>query len=270
MKRRTRIGIILAMFILTAVLAGCSVEKRDSVTQNTEPAAQTQLTDDGSDSTDSDSDSEKPQTGEAEEAGETEETEKKDEETADTSAAKPLVIYFDYSENIDTAGVDADAITSATLRGEATAGNTGKLLMLADEIKALEGADVFSIQVNEIYAPGYDDMVDQARQDIVDGRTFTFKNELTELDDYATVYFVTPVWWSELPQPVQIFFQQYDFSGKTIIPVVIHRGSGFGRTVIEMEEYEPDAVIADGIAIEADIDNSEAKAEFDTWWKTGK
>ena len=268
MKKRTLIGIILATFLLTAVLSGCSAEKKTSDTQNTESATQAEVSNEEPDS--EESDSEEPQAREAEEAVETGETEKNEEEAADTAAVGPLVIYFDYSENIDTTGVDADAITSATLRGDATANNTGKLLMLVDEIRALEGADVFSIQVNETYAPGYDDMVDQARQDIADGKSFTFKNELAGLDSYETVYIVTPVWWSELPQPVQVFFEQYDFSGKTIIPVVIHRGSGFGRTVIEMEEFEPDAVFADGIAIEADIDNSEAKAELDTFLASRK
>lgn len=185
--------------------------------------------------------------------------------SVDNTNAKSLIIYFDYSENIDISGMDVDAISSATLREAANDSNTGKLKMMVEEIRNLKGADVFSIQVNEVYPPKYDDMVGQAQQDIIDNKQFTFKTELTDLDDYDTIYFGTPVWWSELPQPVHVFFQQYDFSGKTIISFGVHRGSGFGKTVSQMKEYEPDAAFIDGITIEADGDNDEAKAEFDSF-----
>ena len=53
-----------------------------------------------------------------------------------------------------------------------------------------------------------------------------------------------------LPQPVVNVFEQMDFSGKTIIPFGIHFGSRFGRTVTQVEEYEPDATVSqDGLTI---------------------
>lgn len=186
-----------------------------------------------------------------------------DAEPEEDEVSRPLIIYFDYSENVDTTGQDVDAISSATLRTDATENNTGKLIAIVDEIKAVKDADVFSIQVNETYAPKYDDMVGQAKQDISDDKNFTFRSDLIGLDGYETIYFVTPIWWGELPQPVQVFFEQYDFSGKTIIPVVVHRGSGFGRTVSQMQEFEPDAIVLDGVAISADIDNSVALENID-------
>ena len=85
------------------------------------------------------------------------------------------------------------------------------------------------------------------------------------LDDYDTIYFGVPVWWGELPQPVHVFFQQYDFSGKTIVPFGIHHGSRFGRMVEQMKEYEPDSVVLDGFTINADTDNDEVKSQFDTY-----
>lgn len=136
---------------------------------------------------------------------------------------------------------------------------------MADEVKTLKSADVFSIQVNEVYPTNFEDMTGIAKNDIADNKQFTFKEELTNLSDYDTVYFGVPVWWGELPQPVHVFFQQYDFSGKTIVPFGIHHGSRFGSMINQMKEYEPDATVLDGFTIDADTDNEDVKKEFDEY-----
>ena len=37
------------------------------------------------------------------------------------------------------------------------------------------------------------------------------------------------------------FFDEYDFSGKTIIPFNVHNGSGLSRTIETIQELEPNA-----------------------------
>lgn len=50
--------------------------------------------------------------------------------------------------------------------------------------------------------------------------------------------------------PMYTFFEEHDFSGKTIVPFVTHGGSGFSRTIRTIEELEPDAnVVSDGLSI---------------------
>lgn len=45
-------------------------------------------------------------------------------------------------------------------------------------------------------------------------------------------------------------FDEYDFSGKTIIPFNVHNGSRFSRTIQTIEELEPGAtVIEDGFTV---------------------
>ena len=46
------------------------------------------------------------------------------------------------------------------------------------------------------------------------------------------------------------FLEEYDFSGKTIIPFTTHGGSGFSRTIQTISELQPNAaVISDGLSI---------------------
>ena len=53
-----------------------------------------------------------------------------------------------------------------------------------------------------------------------------------------------------MPQMMYSFFDEYDFSGKTIIPFNSHGGSGFSGSVQEIAELEPNAIVrTDGLTI---------------------
>lgn len=198
----------------------------------------------------------------------TETSEAPEKDSGKNTNSKSLVILFDYSQNIDTTGLDIDAISSASLRGGSTGRNIENLKVMADTVTEMKGAEIFPIQVNETYPPDFEDMTGIAKDDIADNKQFTFKTEPPDLDDYDTIYFGVPVWWGELPQPVHVFFQKYDFSGKTIVPFGIHHGSRFGRMVIQMRDYEPDATVLDGFTIDADTDNEDVKSEFSSYLGT--
>ncbi|MBQ6409366.1 MAG: hypothetical protein IJJ64_15200 [Butyrivibrio sp.] len=188
-----------------------------------------------------------------------------DETLVPDESTKSLVVYFDYSENIDTTGMDVDAISSASLRGGSDGTNIENLKVMVDAIAERTDADVFSVQVNEVYPPDFEDMTGIARDDIANGKEFTFKNELPDLGEYDTVYVGVPVWWGELPQPMHVFFDNYDFSGKTIIPFGIHHGSRFGKMIVQVKEYEPGATVLDGFTIDADTSNEEVRAGIEEY-----
>lgn len=53
-----------------------------------------------------------------------------------------------------------------------------------------------------------------------------------------------------MPQVMYSFFDEYDFSGKTIIPFTVHNGSRLSGTPATIQELEPDAVvIEDGFSV---------------------
>ena len=47
-----------------------------------------------------------------------------------------------------------------------------------------------------------------------------------------------------MPMALYSFFDEYDLSGKTIIPFNSHGGSGFSQTVQSIAELEPDAEVS--------------------------
>lgn len=53
-----------------------------------------------------------------------------------------------------------------------------------------------------------------------------------------------------MPMALYSFFDEYDFSGKTIIPFNVHNGSRFSSTIATIQSLEPNAaVITDGFTV---------------------
>ena len=48
-----------------------------------------------------------------------------------------------------------------------------------------------------------------------------------------------------MPQALYTFLEEYDFSGKTIIPFCPHGGSGFSRTEGTIAQLQPGAAVSE-------------------------
>ena len=101
---------------------------------------------------------------------------------------------------------------------------------ISDEV----GADIFRIVPSESYGENYNECADRAKNELDNG----IRPELSEHIDadkmaqYDTIYLVFPVWWYDLPMPVWTFLEEYDLTGKTIIPCFSHNGSSNGANSV--------------------------------------
>lgn len=174
-------------------------------------------------------------------------TEESADETASSeqsSGSNILIAYFTAAEN---SGVDA--VTSAsysTVNGEAV----GRLRAIANMIQQNTGGDLFSIQTSVVYPTDGGELIDYAAQEQDENARPELTSHIENLDQYDTIFVGYPNWWADLPMAVYSFFDEYDFSGKTIIPFNVHNGSRFSRTIETIQELEPNAtVIKDGFTI---------------------
>ena len=60
------------------------------------------------------------------------------------------------------------------------------------------------------------------------------------------------------------FFEEYDFSDKTIIPFSTSGGSGFSSTIETIQKLEPNAQVLEGITINGD-DVTDAEGDINEW-----
>lgn len=157
---------------------------------------------------------------------------------------KILIAYFTAAEN---SGVDAVASASYTMiNGEAV----GRVRALADMIKNETGGDTFSIRTSVVYPADGGELIDYAAKEQDENARPELTSKIENFDEYDTVFVGFPNWWYDMPMVMYSFFDEYDFSNKTIIPFNTHNGSGFSSTIQTIQELEPNAtVITDGFTV---------------------
>ena len=175
---------------------------------------------------------------------------------ADTSAKEEnensniLIAYFTVPEDIDTNGIDADSGASVVVKDEEVLGN---MEYMALTIQDAIGGDLFRIETKEAYPLDHEPLVDQAAEEQDENARPELAAHIENPEQYDTILLGYPNWWGDMPQPLFTFLEEYDFSGKTIIPFNSHGGSGFSNTIEEIKELQPDANISDeGLSISRD------------------
>lgn len=172
------------------------------------------------------------------------------EPTSPPETQKPriLIAYFTRANNVQyDNSVDAVSRASLVVRDGELVGNNG---IIAQYIQEEVGGDLFSIERAEPYPLDYDENVAEANDEQDQDARPALKNRLENLSDYDIIFLGTPNWWGDMPMPMYTFLDEYDFSGKTIVPFNTHRGSGFRSLIESIAEAEPNAeVIRDGFSV---------------------
>lgn len=173
-----------------------------------------------------------------------------------------LIAYFAYGENAPLAdGVDASTSASIQYRDGELTGNTG---LVAGMIADATGGDLFSILTVEQYPDNYDDTIDVGQEEKRANARPELSSHIEVLDRYDTIFLGFPNWWGDMPMAVYSFLDEYDFSGKTIVPFVTSGGSGFSNTIRAIESAEPDATVLEGLSLR-DSRSTQAEDDIAEW-----
>lgn len=175
--------------------------------------------------------------------------------TQEQDTSHILIAYFTWADNTvveDPSAVDVDATTSASVL---TPGNAAKI---AGWIQQEVGGDLFSIVVEDPYSSDYDECLDRAADEKADNARPALVNHVDNMEDYDTVFIGFPNWWYTLPMAVLSFVDEYDFSGKTIVPFCTHGTGGLSSTIRDLTAALPeDVAILDPINVyRPDVDSS--------------
>lgn len=193
--------------------------------------------------------------------------------TPEAETSHILIAYFTWADNTVVEDQDAaiqgaldhyesigdasryegvDATTSASV---VVPGNAAKI---AGWIQQEVGGDLFSIVVTEPYSSDYDECLDRAADEKADNARPALVNHVDNMEDYDIVFIGFPNWWYTLPMAVLSFVDEYDFSGKTIVPFCTHGTGGLSSTIRDLTAALPDNVtILDPIGVyRPDVDSS--------------
>ena len=72
---------------------------------------------------------------------------------------------------------------------------------------------------------------------------------IANFEKYDTVYLGYPNWWASIPMPVATLLEEYDFSGKKIIPFCSHGGGRLGQSISAIAKLAPDSEIGEPLSV---------------------
>ncbi|WP_035240496.1 flavodoxin [Desulfobacter vibrioformis] len=171
------------------------------------------------------------------------------------SEKKFLIVYFSMPETTDPNEMTTDEDNSVVVIDGHVLGNTQ---YMAYVIQEATGADIFRIEPATPYPTNHAALVDLAEDEKGVNARPAIEAQIKNLAQYDMVFIGYPIWWSDMPMILYTFFEEYDFSGKTIVPFSTHGGSRFARTPKTIQHLEPEARMMDGLTISRDrIQNAE-------------
>lgn len=105
---------------------------------------------------------------------------------------------------------------------------TNNTKALADMIHKEVGGKLVELELENPYPENYRAIVAQVAKENESGFLPPLKTKITDLDQYDVVFLGFPTWGMQLPPPIKSFLQEYEFSGKTVIPFNTNAGYGIG------------------------------------------
>lgn len=173
-----------------------------------------------------------------------------------------LIAYFSRVGNTEwEEGVDVTTSASLNIEGGEYYGNAQLLALMAQEAT---GGDLFLIETVDSYPSDYRETTDQAAEEQNRGTRPALASHVENMDSYDTIILIYPNWWGTLPQPLFTFLEEYDFSGKAILPLCTHGGSRMGSSEKDIAALCPDANLLSGLAISGS-NAAAARSEVEEW-----
>ena len=120
---------------------------------------------------------------------------------------------------------------------------------VAEEIQRQTGADLFEITLVHPYSSDYNTVLDEAQRDQNAQARPELATHVENMEQYDTIMLGYPNWWASIPMPIASFLEEYDFSGKTIIPFCSHGGGRFGQSLTAIAKLAPNASMGEALSI---------------------
>lgn len=146
---------------------------------------------------------------------------------------------------------------------------SGTTKRAAEMLAEAAGADLYEIRPEVPYTSADLNWMDKKARSTVEMKDPTSRPAIADndadIDAYDTIFVGFPIWWYVAPTIINTFLESYDFSGKTIVLFATSGGSGFGKTVKNLQgSVSPSAVIKEGKILNGRQDAAQLKAWIDS------
>lgn len=156
---------------------------------------------------------------------------------------------------------DADSESAVLIAYFSWSGNTKQL---AEMIQEQIGGELFEIAPETPYTDDIDELSGISLQEQHDNIRPELSGAAPDMSQYDVIFIGFPNWWNNMPMPVFTFLEEYDFSGKTVIPFTTYGNGVWGKSIVSIRDALPDTTILDGLAIQ-EHELQDAPAEVSEW-----
>lgn len=125
----------------------------------------------------------------------------------------------------------------------------GNTEVAAKIVQKITDGNIFEICTVKSYPIDYTETTEVATVEKRNNARPELSSRVNNMDQYDTVILGYPNWWGTFPMAVFTFLEEYDFSGKTILPFCTHEGSGLGSSERDIRKLCPSATVLPGLAI---------------------
>ena len=143
----------------------------------------------------------------------------------------------------------------------------GKLSALISESELIELQNSKATMYSKLASAVLDINSLQLQFSDISSKYDTVNGQYSSLDakvaDYDEILIGFPIWWYVAPTIINTFLEAYDFTGKKITLFATSGGSGFGKTVQELQPSAPGAEIREGKLL-----NDGSKQAIENWVKS--
>ena len=142
----------------------------------------------------------------------------------------------------------------------------GNTEIVAGIIENLIPADTFKIEMKNPYSPVYMTCIEEAKKDLRAKARPELVSMPASIDEYDTVILAYPNYWGTMPMAVYTFLVNFDFTGKTILPLCTNEGSGMGSSEREIRKTCPGADVKRGLPVTGST-AANSKSSVERWLK---
>lgn len=127
---------------------------------------------------------------------------------------------------------------------------SGVTKKVAEMVAGAADCDLYEITPKVPYTTADLNWMDKKSRSSVEMSDKTIRPEIAGADldvsAYDEILIGFPIWWYVAPTIINTFLESHDFTGKKIILFATSGGSGFGKTVKELQPSAPGAEIVEG------------------------
>ena len=145
---------------------------------------------------------------------------------------------------------------------------TGTTARVAEKLSDAIGADLFEIAPEVPYTKEDLDWMNKESRSSIEMRDEKSRPKIAvkrdNMAEYDVIFVGFPIWWYVAPTIINTFLEQYDLTGKTIIPFATSGSSRMGKTNSELAPSCKGAILKEGKRFEENADEIELKKWADS------